>query len=168
MFEFLLSWLTAATLLLPHFAPVLEPVEYNRPISGQVVRYFDPPPQNWLPGHRGVKFAGLAGEPVFAPAVGQVTFAGKVAGKPVVTITHADGLRSSFEPLLPEVAVGDLVTAGQMIGVIGYMPAEEGANSSSCPDGNGTCIHWGVRRGEIYLDPLWLLGLAGPIVLLPH
>jgi murein DD-endopeptidase MepM/ murein hydrolase activator NlpD len=136
-------------------------------VAGEVVRHFDPPPQNWLPGHRGVKFAGALGQTVFAPADGVVTFSGLVAGKPVVTISHPDGLRSSFEPLVAQVEVGESVVAGQVIGTIGLMPAETGANASGCPGGNGTCIHWGVRRDDLYLDPLWLLGWAGPITLLP-
>ena len=141
-------------------------LEYRKPVSGEVVRYFDPPAENWLSGHRGIKLAGVEGETVRAPASGVVTFAGSVAGKPVVTILHPDGLKSSFEPVKALVKVDDWVEIGQEIGQISLMPNEEGPNSSGCPAGNGTCVHWGVRRGDVYLDPLWLLGLAGPIVLL--
>jgi murein DD-endopeptidase MepM/ murein hydrolase activator NlpD len=95
-----------------------------------------------------------------------VTFAGKVAGKPVVTITHHDGLRSSLEPVAAIVAVGSTVQPGQIIGTLSEWPAETGSNSTHCP--GTTCVHWGVRREcDTYLDPLWLVGLAPPIVLMP-
>jgi hypothetical protein len=31
----------------------------------------------------------------------------------------------------------------------------------------GVCLHWGVRLGATYLDPIGLLRGFGPIVLLP-
>ena len=30
-----------------------------------------------------------------------------------------------------------------------------------------TCLHWGARRGDTYLDPLSLLRPLGPVRLLP-
>jgi len=142
--------------------------------GGVLLNPFNPPAKNWLPGHRGVDLAvpvgdtGLldsAGKPlvggmVVAPAPGEVTFAGLVAGKPVVTILHPDGLKSSFEPLLAVVALGAMVAAGDVIGVVGAWPA------NVTPHCDYPCVHWGVRRGETYLDPLILIG-APPIVLMP-
>lgn len=49
---------------------------------------FDRPPQNWLPGHRGVDLIATRGDQVFAAGSGVVTFAGLVAGKGVVVIKH--------------------------------------------------------------------------------
>ena len=49
-----------------------------------VVRPFDPPPQPWLAGHRGVDLAGTPGSPVHSPGAGRVVFAGVVAGRGVV------------------------------------------------------------------------------------
>ena len=40
------------------------------------------------------------------------------------------------------------------------------AGHPGCPAGVSACLHWGLRRGAIYLDPLALLGL-GRVRLLP-
>jgi len=76
-------------------------------------------------------------------------FAGPVAGRGVVSVQHDDGLRTTYEPVLPAVAAGAIVAAGEVIGVL--EPGHPG-----CPD--AACLHWGVRRDRIdYLDPLVLL-----------
>ncbi|MCW3843697.1 M23 family metallopeptidase, partial [Micromonospora yasonensis] len=121
------------------------------------VRRFDPPPQPWLPGHRGVDLAATPGVAVHAAGPGVVLFAGPVAGRPVVTVGHADGLRTTYEPVRPGLAAGARVGVGTPIGTLL-------AGHPGCPA--GTCLHWGLRRGEEYLDPLALLGL-GPVRLLP-
>ncbi|WP_155290410.1 M23 family metallopeptidase, partial [Rhodococcoides fascians] len=56
-----------------------------------VLRAFDPPEHDWLPGHRGVDLAGVDGQNVLAAGEGTVVFAGTVAGKPVVSIDHPSG-----------------------------------------------------------------------------
>ncbi|MGX9228951.1 peptidoglycan DD-metalloendopeptidase family protein [Streptomyces albus] len=55
----------------------------------RVPRGWDPPPQPWAPGHRGVDLAARPGQPVRAVADGKVSFAGKVAGRGVV-VDRAD------------------------------------------------------------------------------
>ncbi|SBT37722.1 Peptidase family M23 [Micromonospora narathiwatensis] len=132
---------------------------FGWPLAGtpRPVRRFDPPPQPWLPGHRGVDLAAVPGVEVRAAGAGNVLFAGMVAGRPVVTVGHADGLRTTYEPVHPELPVGARVTAGTPIGALL-------AGHPGCPV--GACLHWGLRRGEEYLDPLALLGL-GPVRLLP-
>jgi murein DD-endopeptidase MepM/ murein hydrolase activator NlpD len=132
---------------------------YRWPLYGSpaVVRPFDPPPRPWLPGHRGVDLAGVAGAPVYAAGTGVVRFAGQLAGRGVVSIDHADGLRTTYEPVQPSVAAGQQVRAGDRIGVLD--PGHPG-----CPA--AACLHWGLRRGDRYLDPLSLLGL-GRVRLLP-
>ncbi|WP_159798148.1 murein hydrolase activator EnvC family protein [Puerhibacterium puerhi] len=137
---------------------------YVAPVAGEVARPFDPPAQEWLAGHRGVDLRAAIGDPVGAPAAGVVTFAGSVAGKPTVVVTHRDGLRSSLEPVAATVAVGTQVAAGEPVGTLASGPGDD-ANPDHCAP--ATCVHWGVRRGETYLDPLALLGRAAPIVLLP-
>ncbi|MFE6235305.1 M23 family metallopeptidase [Cellulosimicrobium sp. NPDC057862] len=127
-----------------------------------VLAPFDPPLHDWLPGHRGVDLAAAAGEPVLSPADGVVTFAGPVAGRDVVVVTHDDGLRTSLEPVTPVAARGTDVAAGSVLGTV--QAPEDGAVASHCA---GTCVHWGVRRAERYVDPLALLGERPPIVLLP-
>ncbi|MFJ2782334.1 MULTISPECIES: peptidoglycan DD-metalloendopeptidase family protein [unclassified Kitasatospora] len=101
------------------------------------------------------------GTDVRAAAPGVVAFSGLVAGRPVVTITHpASGtppLRTTYLPVTGTVAVGTPVEAGQVIGQLGPDPGH-------CADGG--CLHWGLLRGERYLDPLALFG-AGAARLLP-
>ncbi|MFU8850273.1 murein hydrolase activator EnvC family protein [Micromonospora sp. SL1-18] len=132
---------------------------FGWPLAGtpRPVRRFDPPPQPWLPGHRGVDLAAVPGVEVRAAGTGTVLFAGMVAGRPVVTVGHADGLRTTYEPVRPGLQVGAQVAAGTPIGALL-------AGHPGCPA--EACLHWGLRRGEEYLDPLALLGL-GAVRLLP-
>jgi len=131
---------------------------WRRPVPGAVAHPFDPPAEDWLPGHRGVDLAAGPGEEVRSPAAGVVSFAGPVAGKPVVVVAHAGGLRSTFEPVTAAVGSGDAVGPGDALGAVADVPGH------CAPAG---CLHWGVLRGDVYLDPLALLGEAAPIVLLP-
>ncbi|WP_425544239.1 murein hydrolase activator EnvC family protein [Actinocatenispora thailandica] len=132
---------------------------YRWPLPGTpaVVRAFDPPPERWLPGHRGVDLGAAAGVPVLAAGPGVVTFAGHIAGVGVVSIDHAGGLRTTYQPVRPLVHPGDHVAAGQRIGILD-------AGHPGCR--RSACLHWGLRRGERYLDPLILLGF-GRVRLLP-
>ena len=52
----------------------------------EVVRTFDPPSVLWGAGHRGVDLSGVLGQAVHAALLGRVSFAGQVAGKPVVVV----------------------------------------------------------------------------------
>ena len=122
-----------------------------------VLRDFDPPPKPWLSGHRGVDLAAAAdGTQVTSPAAGTVSFVGVVVDRPVITIDHGDGLRSSFEPVDSTLAAGAPVAAGQVIGTV--LPG----HCTAAP-----CVHWGVRRGEDYVDPLQFVMDLRPSVLLP-
>lgn len=120
-------------------------------------RGFDPPDQPWLAGHRGVDLAASVGKPVLAPEAGRVSFSGIVAGRGVVVITHPGGLRSSFEPVGAALPAGATVQAGQAI-------ASVASQAGHCAP--QTCLHWGMRRDETYLDPLAFVSRA-PLVLLP-
>lgn len=107
------------------------------------------------PGHRGVDLAAEPGDPVLAALPGRVAVAGPVAGRPVVVLLHRGPLRTTYLPVDPQVEVGDRVSRGQVIGVVGGAP--------HCPGG---CVHWGARDDDGYLDPLSLLR-SRPVVLLP-
>ena len=117
------------------------------PIMGDVVRGFDPPDQPWLAGHRGVDIAGVPGETVVAAMDGVVSFAGMVADRPVISIRHGT-LTTTYEPVQSIVSSGDAVLAGQPIGDL----------LTGHPCGAEACLHWGLKDGERYLDPLSLLG----------
>jgi murein DD-endopeptidase MepM/ murein hydrolase activator NlpD len=149
----------APPLRVPPVSPAAGPVRYRWPLDGQpvVVRPFDPPPQPWLPGHRGVDLAAAPGSVVRAAGAGVVVFAGQVVGRGVVSVEHPGGLRTTYEPVSPLVRAGQEVRAGDPIGVLV-------AGHVGCP--TPACLHWGLRRGEAYLDPLSLLG-AGRVRLLP-
>lgn len=127
------------------------------PVPGRVVTGFDPPAQRWGAGHRGLDLAAPAGSVVRSPAAGVVSFAGRVAGRAVVVIDHGE-VRTTLEPVRATVAVGSPVAAGDPVGVL-----EPG---HACGTG-GSCLHWGLRRGEEYLDPLGLLA-GGAVRLLPR
>lgn len=126
-----------------------------------VVRMFDAPSPNWKPGHRGVDLAGAPGQPVFAAAGGTVVFAGELAGRPVVSIAHPGGLRTSYEPVAASVRAGRRVDAGTMLGHLE-------AGHAGC--GAAACLHWGAMWGPAsradYVDPLGLV-VDTPIRLKP-
>ncbi len=121
-----------------------------------IVTAFDPPAHDWLPGHRGIDLAGRVGQSVRAAGDGVVVFAGSVGGKPVVSIDHPNGLRTTYEPVHAAVSAGLRVRTGDPIGVL--VPGHPG-----CAD---ACLHWGVRRDRVYLDPRALVH-ATPIRLKP-
>lgn len=121
--------------------------------SPAVVRQFDAPAPNWQRGHRGVDLAGTDGQPVYAAAVGTVVFAGDLAGRPLVSIAHPGGLRTTYEPVRPAVRRGQQVTAGSALG-------ELAAGHPNCAA--PACLHWGAMWGPAsradYVDPVGLLG----------
>jgi murein DD-endopeptidase MepM/ murein hydrolase activator NlpD len=126
-----------------------------------VTRTFDAPSHNWNRGHRGVDLAGTPGQAVYAAAAGTVVFAGELAGRPLVSVAHPGGLRTSYEPVRPSVRVGQLVSAGAVLGEL--MAGHAGCAATAC-------LHWGAMWGPAsradYVDPLGLLA-STPIRLKP-
>lgn len=113
-----------------------------------VVRPFDPPDTPYGPGHRGVDLAGAPGATVLAAGAGVVAFAGRVAGRGVVSVQHAGGLRTTYEPVTASVAAGAPVELGSPLGSLD-------TGHPGCPV--PACLHWGLRREQTYLNPLLLL-----------
>ena len=151
-----IAGLTALLITLLVGAPAaLADATHVWPVSGPVVRGFDPPAVFYAAGHRGIDIAGEAGTPVVAAASGVVTFTGTIDYVPMVTVTHDDGVRTTYQPVLPILARGDAVMAGA---VIGYL------QPGHCLS---PCLHFGVLRDRDYLDPLQWLGQADDIRLLP-
>ncbi|MDQ1015960.1 M23 family metallopeptidase [Streptomyces afghaniensis] len=131
----------------------------------RVLRGWEPPASVYGPGHRGVDLAAPPGTPVRAVAAGRVSFAGRVAGKGVISLelpgTGDPPLRTTYEPVTATVEEGEEVEPGEVIGTVD-------ATGSHCTT---PCVHWGLRRGDTYLNPLsllppWLLH-TGPSRLLP-
>ncbi|MGV9773180.1 murein hydrolase activator EnvC family protein [Streptosporangium sp. NPDC003464] len=131
---------------------------WDWPLAGRprVLRGFAPPAQPWLAGHRGVDLATAPGAEVHAAGAGTVGYAGPLAERGVVTVLHADGLRTTYLPVRPSVRRGQTVGRGEVIGAVQDVPGH-------CP---ATCLHWGLLRDDLYLDPLLLLG-HGQVRLLP-
>ncbi|WP_309107000.1 peptidoglycan DD-metalloendopeptidase family protein [Arthrobacter sp.] len=130
---------------------------WSWPLSPQpaVLREFDPPDKPWLSGHRGVDLKAEDPAQVISPESGTVTFVGVVVDRPVITIDHG-GIKSSFEPVESTLVVGTAVSKGDVIGTV---------LAGHC--GDAPCLHWGVRRGEEYLNPLSFVRDLRPSVLLP-
>lgn len=121
----------------------------------RIVNPFVAPPTAWAAGHRGIDIGAVAGAPVFAPADGVVYFSGVVVDRPVLSIRHADGLVSSFEPVVSELVPGTAVRPGE---IVGRLAAGHCASA---------CLHFGVRRFGAYVSPLAYLGAIPPSILLP-
>ena len=114
-------------------------VAYRPPVDAPVIDRFRRPSTPYGPGNRGWEYLTESGTAVRAAADGIVTFAGRVGPSSAVTLTHADGLRTSYSYLESvDVREGEAVAQGQSIGR------------------SGPRLHFGVRRGDTYLDPATL------------
>lgn len=111
-------------------------VVYQPPVPGRIVDDWRPPDRPYGAGNLGIDLFARPGEPVFAAADGVVTFAGNVGNALFVVIAHADGLRTTIGFVQGVfVSVGARVKRGDMVAVAGGP------------------VHFGVRRGSVYLDP---------------
>jgi murein DD-endopeptidase MepM/ murein hydrolase activator NlpD len=102
--------------------------------------------------HGGADFSSPAGTPVKAPNAGRVVLAGDLyyTGGTVV-IDHGLGLISLVAHLSSvEVAEGDLVEAGAVVGKVGATGRVTGAH-----------LHWTVRACGARVDPMSLLDVLG-------
>jgi murein DD-endopeptidase MepM/ murein hydrolase activator NlpD len=73
---------------------------------------------------------------------GTVRFAGAVVGERWITVTHADGLETTYGGVTPTVEAGQRVMLGQPIGRV-----RAGRRH----------LDWGARLHGAYIDPLGLL-----------
>ena len=153
---FLLLCLSLAQLSPPASAAPGQPAVWPLDPRPEVIRAFDQPDQPWLPGHRGIDLSGTPGQPVRAATAGTITYAAPLAGRGVIVITTGR-FRTTYEPVIAALPVGTPVTPGKPIGHLS-------AVGSHCPP--ATCLHWGLRQADAYLDPLSLLPHK-PVRLLP-
>jgi murein DD-endopeptidase MepM/ murein hydrolase activator NlpD len=128
-----------------------EPVRYRPPVDAPVIDPFHLPTTPYGPGNRGLEYDTVPGVPVRASADGVVSFAGQVGGTLHVTVSHADGIRTSYSFLARiDVVLGQPVRQGQPVGAA------------------GETFHFGARLGTAYLDPALLFGGAAvTVALLP-
>lgn len=116
--------------------------------DAHISKPFDPPSVRWATGHRGVDITAETGAVLIAPDDGVISFNGTVAGKDVISIKHADGLTSTFEPAHSDLETGAPVFRGKPFGVAD-------GSSDHCLD---FCVHWGVMDAyDDYLDPSTLI-----------
>ncbi|WP_050369320.1 M23 family metallopeptidase [Streptomyces acidiscabies] len=121
-----------------------------------ILRPYTPPPTPYAAGHRGVDLSTPPGTPVRAVAQSRVTFAGQVAGKGVITLElTATGLHTTYEPVQATVTKGEEVEEGEIIGKV-----EPTGTHCTTP-----CLHWGLKQGNTYLNPLSLLPRTPPRLL---
>lgn len=152
-----------AVLMLACPAPASADSRFEWPLRPRpaVLRHFDAPSPNWQPGHRGVDLAGAAGQPVYAAGAGTVVFAGELAARPLVSVAHPGGLRTTYEPIRPAVRRGQSVAAGTHLGDL--IAGHAGCAATAC-------LHWGAMWGPAsranYVDPLGLVATT-PIRLKP-
>lgn len=115
-----------------------------------IISAFDPPTSPYGSGHRGVDFPSSHGQQVAAVGSGIVSFAGIIAGKPVISIelsrtvdSSGIAVRATYEPVGALVKTGDFVYAGAVIGVVDF----SSSNAGHC---RGTCLHFGLK---VMADP---------------
>ncbi|MBT1450519.1 M23 family metallopeptidase [Glaciecola sp. XM2] len=95
--------------------------------------------------HKGVDFAGKAGTGVIATGAGIVTWSGNRSGYGyLVEIDHGNGLRTRYgHNASLNVEVGDVVTKGQIIALMGNTGRSTGAH-----------VHYEVLKNGKQIDPL--------------
>jgi murein DD-endopeptidase MepM/ murein hydrolase activator NlpD len=127
----------------------------------RVIREYMAPTTEYGPGHRGIDIEVAPGTSVRAPAAGRVLFSGTVAGRGVLTIEHPNDVVSTIEPIHASVTAGDVVSAGDIVGVVAP-PDVVWEASHVC-----SCVHLGARYRGAYVSPRTLLGQARTAVLKP-
>lgn len=103
--------------------------------------------------HSGLDFCGQTGTELYAPAAGRVVYTGSLTVRGNVTvIDHGWGVYTAYDHQSKiDVAVGDQVTPGQLIGLGGATGRTTGPH-----------LHWEVWVGGVQVDPVDWLQTAYP------
>lgn len=141
-------WLLKALAILSLIAPPWVDVgakKYVWPLETQVqiekpFQMFEYP---WMGGHTGIDVKAFEGELIRSPSVGKVWFAGKVAGREVLTL-EIDNFLLSFDSASALVSTGEVVVAGQIVAKV---------TTNHC---GSECMHIGLRVSGQYMNPLLL------------
>ena len=117
------------------------------PVDGPIARHFEPPPTPFTAGHRGLDFLAPEGSVVVASAGGVVAFAGQVGGRLFVSIDHEGGYRTTYSYLDAILCSrGDVVAQGTPV-------ARSGLGHGDAESPEEPHLHFGLREGDLYLDP---------------
>ena len=97
------------------------------------------------PNHKGWDIAAPTGTPVKIPLAGNVTFAGATPGfGNHIEVDHGDGKKTTYSHLSKiNVAQGQAVTPGQVIGAVG-----------NTGESRGSHLHFGIKEGSQNIDPI--------------
>ena len=118
--------------------------EWSPPVSGPIVRRFQPPARPFGRRHLGLDFAVPPGTPVRAVADGVVAFAGRTGHAWAVGVAHLGGGRSTYAYLRTiRVSPGSPVRRGAVLGESGGVGPGHG---------NGV-VHLGYRVNDRPADP---------------
>ncbi|MBP1325459.1 murein DD-endopeptidase MepM/ murein hydrolase activator NlpD [Leucobacter exalbidus] len=120
--------------------------EYWLPPLGYTLtleRPFQAPANRYSAGHRGFDLPATSGDWVSAPVSGTVTFSGRVVDREVVSVRVNPQTVVSFEPVSSELAAGDTVDRGALLGVV--------TSGGHCAT---ECLHLGVRVDDWYVNPM--------------
>jgi hypothetical protein len=104
--------------------------------------------------HGGIDLAAPEGTPIYAAADGVVVLAEPVFVRGnLVIVDHGAGVHTLYFHLSQlNVSVGQRVTAGDMVGLMGTTGLSTGSH-----------LHWEVRIGDVFVDPdEWLTQEFGP------
>jgi Peptidase family M23 len=149
----LVAFAVAGVLALGSAHPAAGAATWLRPVAGPVARGFRAPLTRYGAGHLGVDFAAVPGTPVRAAGAGTIAFAGVVAHTRHVMVRHAGGLRTSYSFLASiRVHVGAVVARGAVLGTTGGTGERHAAG----------VLHFGLRIGDEFVDPMQLFTPGGP------
>ena len=115
-----------------------------QPVDGPMASAFAPIGR--YAGHWGVDWVVPEGTVVRAAGAGTVSFAGSVAGNLTTTVHHGGGLRTSYSYLATVT-----VEPGQAV-------AESTSLGTSGTGHDAPALHFSVRLGETYVDPMAVIG----------
>jgi len=122
----------------------------------RLARVYVAPAHEYGPGHRGIDLALLGSSALVSPADGIVAFAGRVAGRGVLTIDHGGGLVTTLEPVDTALVPGAPVRGGEEVATLSL-------GGHSAPGE----LHFGVRLDGRYINPMLLLDGVPRAILLP-
>ena len=143
--------LAAAVAVVAGAAPPRGDDDWRWPVDGfRVVRDWEAPAHRYGPGHRGIDLAPESDDTVRAPSEGTVAFVGSVAGRPLLTIDHGDGVVTTLEPVRSDTSPGD--------------PVGTVATGGHTALG---AVHFGIRVDGEYVNPRLFVGGLPRAVLLP-